>query len=208
MSKQLLIELFTFTPTSQFLSEAKTNSNGKFMLTGKLQEAGVVNANRRVYELKTLQREVEKYQQAIKENRAVGELDHPESSVINLKNVSHCIRKTWWDGSNLYGDIEILPTPSGNIAKALIMAGVTLGISSRALGTTEPLGEGTVKVGDDLELIGWDIVSTPSTPGAYVAPKSKIQESYNPGLELKYDTKINSLIRDILCDQTGTCCLR
>jgi hypothetical protein len=142
------------------------------------------------------------------ENRALGELDHPESSVINLKNVSHNILKLWWEDKNLYGDIEILPTPSGNILKQLFANNITVGISSRAMGTVSPIGEGLVQVEDDLELICWDFVSTPSTFGAYVRPVSGINESYSPsnGNLNKYN-RANRMVSDIICSMSGVCCI-
>ena len=140
----------------------------------------------------------------VKEKRALGELDHPESSVINLQNVSHNVVKCWWDGDDVMGDVEILPTPAGNILKALFGSGITIGISSRGMGSvSDNLSEGTVEVQDDYDLLCFDFVSTPSTQGAFLSPKGlnegKIQIS-----PYKY-TNINNIIRDIICDNTGTC---
>jgi hypothetical protein len=206
MSKQVLIEYFSFTPSSQSLREAKLSPNKNLMVTGVVQRAEAKNQNGRVYPKETLDREVEKYINGpIAENRALGELDHPDSQIINLKNVSHNIKRLWWEGDDLLGDIEILPTPSGNILKELFINNITVGISSRGMGSVKPLGEGTVEVQDDFELLCWDFVSTPSTQGAFM----RIAEGVTPGLN-KYSkySKINSLVSEIICSQTGVCCIR
>jgi len=177
------------------------------LVSGLVQRCNEKNANGRIYPYETLYKQVEKYMQGpIAENRALGELDHPESSVINLKNVSHNIVKLWWDGNDLYGDIEILPTPSGNILNQLFKNGITVGISSRAMGSVTPIGEGTVKVEDDLDLICWDFVSTPSTYGAYVRPVGGLREGFDRSTA-QPTNKINQLISDIICSQSGVCCL-
>jgi len=143
----------------------------------------------------------------VAENRAMGELDHPESSVINLQNVSHTIKRCWWEGDSVMGDVEVLNTPAGNILKALFASGITVGISSRGMGSvSENLSEGTVEVQDDFELLCWDFVSTPSTHGAFMTPKISINinEGKNQLPEYKY-TNVNNIIRDIVCDNTGMC---
>jgi len=207
MSKQLLIEYQAFQPLQQSLTEAKRLANGNMIVSGLVQACDKPNANKRIYPYEILREQVEKYLLGpIKENRALGELDHPESSVINLKNVSHNILRLWWDGKDLYGDIEILPTPSGNILRELFKNNITVGISSRAMGSVKPIGEGLVQVEDDLDLICWDFVSTPSTYGAYVRPVGGLRE----GLDMtigKPTNKINQLISDIICSQSGVCCL-
>ena len=136
----------------------------------------------------------------------MGELDHPESSVINLQNVSHTVKKCWWDGDDVIGDVEILTTPAGNILKALFAAGITVGISSRGMGSVEEnINEGTVTVQDDFELLCWDFVSTPSTHGAFMEVKNRgLQEAKVKQQIYKY-TNVNNIIRDILCDNTGVC---
>ena len=140
----------------------------------------------------------------VAEKRALGELDHPESSVINLQNVSHNVMKCWWEGDDVMGDVEILPTPAGNILKALFASGITIGISSRGMGSvSENLSEGTVEVQDDFELLCFDFVSTPSTHGAFLSPKG-LNEGKIQNPEYKY-TKVNNIIRDIICDNTGVC---
>jgi len=142
------------------------------ILSGKIQEADVKNGNGRKYPEKILRREIEKYQDVIRDHRALGELDHPESSVINLKNTSHIILKTWWDGPAVMAKIKVLPTPSGQILKSLVESGVKLGISSRGLGSTHQMG-GVTMVDDDFQLICFDMVSEPSTPNAYMMKEAK-----------------------------------
>jgi len=205
MSKSLLIEYALFTPKSTVLTEGKGDRN--LMVEGVIQRADAKNQNGRVYPKSILEREVEKYIDGpVSENRALGELDHPESMVINLKNVSHNIKKLWWNGDDLMGKIEILPTPSGNILKELFLNKITVGISSRGIGSVQPLGEGTVEVQDDFELLCWDFVSTPSTQGAFMTPTG-LSEGYKPQHNNKY-SKINTLISDIICSQSGVCCIR
>jgi hypothetical protein len=204
MSKELLIErVSTFTLTPQLLQESAVKNNGRLIVEGVVQRANAKNGNGRVYPKDTLEREIDKYKATyIKENRALGELDHPESPIINLKNVCHNILDLWWDGDDVMGKIEILPTPSGNILKALLIAGITVGISSRAMGSVKQIGE-TVEVQDDLELVCWDFVSTPSTQGAFM---EIVSESLNPNA-IKADKyqKINELITEILCNRAGFC---
>ncbi len=132
----------------------------------------------------------------------MGELDHPESSVINLKNVSHNIKDMWWDGDNVMGKIEILPTPSGNILKALIDSGVTVGVSSRGMGSLQER-DGVLEVQDDFELLCWDFVSTPSNPGSYM---QLVREGIEMPSQDKY-VKVNSVLREIICANTCLCSL-
>lgn len=210
MSKQVLIEYITFQPQPQQLHEARMGGGKNLVVSGKMQSANKPNANRRIYSKEILEREVDKYVKGpVAENRALGELDHPESSIINLKNVSHNIRRVWWDGDDLYGEFEILPTPSGNILRELFLNNINVGVSSRALGSVSPLGEGLVQVEEDLELICWDFVSTPSTYGAYVKPVG-LNESFNAESIVnttKY-SKVNELVSQIICEQAGVCCIR
>jgi hypothetical protein len=207
MNKQLLIEYSAFQPTQQSLNEAKRLSNGNMVVSGLVQACDKPNANRRIYPYQTLFEQVTKYIAGpIAENRALGELDHPESSIINLKNVSHNIVNLYWNGKDLYGDIEILPTPSGNILKELFKNNITVGISSRAMGSVTPIGEGLVQVEDDLDLICWDFVSTPSTYGAYMKPVGGLRESVDYNIT-RPTSRINQLISDIICSQSGVCCL-
>jgi hypothetical protein len=205
MSKSLLIEYALFTPKSAVLTEGKGDRN--LMVEGVIQRADAKNQNGRVYPKSILEREVERYIDGpVSENRALGELDHPESMVINLKNVSHNIKKLWWNGDDLMGKVEVLPTPSGNILRELFLNKITVGISSRGMGSVQPLGEGTVEVQDDFELLCWDFVSTPSTQGAFMTPTG-LSEGYKPQHTSKY-SKINTLVSDIICSQSGVCCIR
>jgi hypothetical protein len=172
--KGLLIE------TKLFEAKVQEDEGGRTLVKGVLQRAGAENQNGRVYPKPILEREAKKYETFIKERRALGELDHPDSTVINLKNVSHNIREIWWDGDDLCGTVEVLSTPSGNILKELLKAGILLGISSRGMGSTKPLGGNKVEVSEDFELIGWDFVSNPSTHGAFMVP---VNESVNRSLQ-------------------------
>jgi hypothetical protein len=174
MNKGLLIE------TQLFEGKVHEDASGRVLVNGVLQRAGAENQNGRVYPKSILEREAKKYEQLIKERRALGELDHPDSSVINLKNVSHNIREIHWEGDDLVGTVEILPTPSGNILKELLNAGILLGISSRGMGSTKPVGGNKVEVQEDFELVGWDFVSNPSTHGAFMRP---MNESVNKKLQ-------------------------
>jgi len=147
--------------------EKKFVADGGMILSGKLQEAEVQNGNGRIYPHNILVREVTNYQKVIKERRSVGELDHPEDSVVNLRNASHMVTDVWWDNQSVMGMIKVLDTPSGNILRSLVDSGVQLGISSRGLGSVSE-GNNSVTVNDDFQLICFDIVSEPSTPGAYM----------------------------------------
>ena len=203
--KKLIVDYLPFEIQPDQINESMKENNGKLVVRGVLQRAEAKNQNGRVYPREILDREVQAYMDGpVKENRAMGELDHPESSVINLQNVSHTIKKVWWDGDDVMGDVEVLTTPAGNILKALFAAGITVGISSRGMGSvSENLAEGTVTVEDDFELLCWDFVSTPSTHGAFMAPKG-LNEGKIQIPEFKY-TNVNNIIRDIVCDNTGTC---
>lgn len=197
--KQVLIETQLFTPKPIKLTEG-TTPNGNLIVEGILATVEVKNGNGRYYARRLWEREMDKYMQSINENRALGELDHPESSIINLKNVSHNIRKVWWDGDNIVGKIEILPTPSGNILKALIESNIMVGVSSRGMGSLEQRGN-VMEVQDDFELLCWDFVSTPSNPGSWMYQS----KSLNEGLVHSHDyQKINSIVTEILC-ANGSC---
>ena len=205
--KELLIErITTFNITPTMLEESVKNNGGRLIVQGLVQRAEAKNGNGRVYPKDTLEREVQKYKDTyIKENRALGELDHPESPIINLKNVCHNIKDLWWDKDDVMGKIEVLPTPSGNILKALLIAGITIGISSRGMGSVKQIGE-TVEVQPDFELLCWDFVSTPSTQGAFmeIVSESKQYQQYNKEQQKKLD-KINELVTEILCNRAGFC---
>tara|TARA_R110002072_G_scaffold34721_2_gene103548 strand:+ start:3903 stop:4517 length:615 start_codon:yes stop_codon:yes gene_type:complete len=200
MGKQLLREYYALCDggvCQDMLTEQekKLMADGKkFFMTGCMQKFDTPNGNGRVYKKKILQREVENYWKLVKERRALGELDHPEDSVINLKNASHLVTDMWWDGEALMGKVEVLDTPSGSILKKLAQNGVTLGISSRGLGSTREERGNTI-VEDDFQLICFDFVSEPSTPGAFM-----MKESKNPNIFTKAD-KINRIMNDILRDK-------
>ena len=200
----LLTEYRPFKVDKQ-LVEASIRKNKPLLVTGVLQRANAKNQNERVYPKDILAREMRSYMEGpVREKRALGELDHPESSVINLQNVSHNVVKCWWEGDDVMGDVEILPTPAGNILKALFASGITIGISSRGMGSvSENMNEGTVEVQDDYDLLCFDFVSTPSTHGAFLSPKG-LQEGKIQKSNFKYNN-VNNIIRDIICDNTGMC---
>ena len=192
--KNLLIE------TKLFEGKVEEDAGGRTIVKGVLQRAGAENQNGRVYPRPTLMREAQKYEQLIKERRALGELDHPDSTVINLKNVSHNVREIHWEGDDLCGTVEILATPSGNILKELLKAGILLGISSRGMGSTKQMEGNKVEVQEDFELIGWDFVSNPSTHGAFMVP---VNESVTKqiGTDVCGDyCKAQDLMREIITE--------
>ena len=198
MNKSLLIEVNTFKVNPLQLTENVNKKTGNLMVEGVLATAEVKNGNGRYYSKGLWDREMDKYNELIQERRSMGELDHPESSVINLQNVSHLISEYWWDGDNVMGKIEILSTPSGNILKELIKAGVTVGVSSRGMGSLEQNGS-VMEVQDDFELLCWDFVSTPSNPGSYMHTLKEGKENYT------YDyTNVNKIVHEILCSK-GSC---
>ena len=171
MGKQLLVEYTTFEVSPQQINESLNKNGGRLIVSGVLQRAEAKNQNGRVYPKETLMREAEKYaDEFIREKRALGELDHPDSSVVNLNNVSHNVLDMDWKGNDLVGTVEVLGTPSGNILKELFKSGIRLGISSRGMGSVKEVfseGEGTLQVQPDFELIAFDFVSNPSTHGAF-----------------------------------------
>ena len=198
MSKQLLIETHTFHISPSQLNENVNKENGNLIVEGILATAEVKNGNGRYYAKELWNREMDKYKDLVDQRRSMGELDHPESTVINLKNVSHLINDFWWDGDNVMGKIEILPTPSGNILKELIKNGVSVGVSSRGMGSLEPNGS-VMEVQDDFELLCWDFVSTPSNPGSYMHVLKEGKE------QITFDyTKVNQILHEILCSK-GNC---
>ena len=170
---------------------------GGMMLSGKLQEADVQNGNGRVYPFQTLMREVKTYQKLVKENRALGELDHPDDSVINLRNASHMVTSVWMEEKNVMGKVKVLDTPSGKILRSLVESGVKLGISSRGMGSVSE-GNGSTMVEDDFQLICFDFVSEPSTPGAFMVKEVKDLRESN--IFTKAD-KINRLLNEVLEDE-------
>jgi hypothetical protein len=202
--KELLIErINNFTLTPQMLQESVKQNNGRLVVQGVVQRADAKNGNGRVYPKDTLEREIQKYKDTyIKENRALGELDHPESPIINLKNVCHNVKDVWWDGDDVMAKIEILTTPSGNILKELLLNGITVGISSRGMGSVKQIGE-TVEVQEDFELLCWDFVSTPSTQGAFMEVMNESKQYTQPNTQKL--NKINELVTEILCNRAGFC---
>jgi len=172
--------------------EKRRAKNGVVFLSGKLQEADVKNGNGRKYPQVILEREVKKYLNLVKERRALGELDHPEDSIINLKNVSHLVTDVWWDGPCVMGKIEVLNTPTGKVLQELINSNIKTGISSRGLGSVREEAGATI-VEDDFQLICFDIVSEPSTPNAFMLKEWRENKSSNPKTE-----KINQALNDIL----------
>ena len=196
--KSLLVETRLIDISSQFLTEGRKGSNGNPLVETILTTVEEKNGNGRYYSKELWDREIEKYGTLVVERRALGELDHPDSQIINLKNVSHNITKVWWDDNKIMGILEILPTPSGNIVKALIESGIKVGVSSRGMGSLKQVGE-VLEVQDDFDLLGWDIVSTPSNPNSWMAPLSEgLATPINPY------SKVNSMITDILC-ANGSC---
>jgi hypothetical protein len=186
--------LVEYTPFKSVLRESKERP-GVFEVEGVMQRAGAQNQNGRVYDKKVLLREVSKYMENfVKVGNAYGELDHPESAIVSLKNASHVVKDLWWDGDDLCGRVELLNTPSGNIVKEIIKSGHTIGISSRGTGSVKPTNEGHLEVQDDFELVCWDFVSNPSTHGAFMNPISLNEHAAKQG---KYD-KLHNILGDIL----------
>jgi tRNA uridine 5-carbamoylmethylation protein Kti12 len=170
-------------------------ANGAMYLSGRIQTCEKKNGNGRIYPCNVLKREIKKYEEVVKDNRALGELDHPDDSVINLRNVSHLITDVWWEGNDVIGKITILNTPAGKVVKDLVNSGVKLGISSRGMGSVqEQMGASMVQ--EDFELICFDIVSEPSTPNAFIYPDKK---SKNITASI-YEKKINENKTEIIGD--------
>ena len=188
---QLLVDVTPFKPT---LREAKGRP-GVFEVEGVMQRATAENQNGRVYSKELLQREAKKYmEEFVKRGNAFGELDHPETPVVSLKNASHIVKDLYWKGDDLMGKVELLNTPAGNIVKEIIKAGHTIGISSRGTGSVQQTNEGTLEVQPDFELVCWDFVSNPSTHGAFMNPVS-----LNEGkVKVSKYTNLDSIINDIL----------
>ena len=203
--KQLIVDYLPFDIQADQITEAMKENNGKLVVKGVLQRAEAKNQNGRVYPREILMRESKRYDENfVKQNRALGELDHPDSSVVNLTNVSHNITEMHFEGDNLLGTVEILTTPSGNILKELFKNGIKLGISSRGLGSVEQVreanGDDVTKVGDDFELIAFDFVSNPSTHGAFLSPTNEGKLHEGVGTRdgvCCHDCKIENIINDI-----------
>ena len=202
MSKYLLREYYELCEggiCQDLLTEAEkrmVNEQGAVFLTGIIQCADQKNGNGRVYPESVLRREVENYKKIINENRALGELDHPDDSVVNLRNVSHMVTDCWWDGNRVMGKLKALDTPSGNILKSLAQSGVSLGISSRGMGSVHESNGNTI-VEDDFQLICFDIVSEPSTTNAYLSLSENRQRKLQNEAWTKAD-RINRALNNIL----------
>lgn len=188
---QLLVDV---TPFKSVLKESKTKP-GTFEVEGVMQRATSENQNGRVYSKAILEREAKKYVTEFVDNgNAFGELDHPESPVVSLKNASHIVKELYWKGNDLMGKVELLNTPAGNIVKEIIRAGHTIGISSRGTGSVNQTNEGTLEVQPDFELVCWDFVSNPSTHGAFMNPVA-LQEGK---IKVSKYTNLEGIINDIL----------
>ena len=210
--RQLIVDYIPFDIKPSQINESMKENDGKLIVSGILQRANAENQNGRIYPKEILVREANKYNKTfISERRAMGELDHPESSVVNLANVSHNIREMKWENDDLVGTVEVLPTPAGNILKELFKSGIKLGISSRGMGSVEAIdedegGKQTVAVQPDFELIAFDFVSNPSTQGAFLHPTN--EGVINESVEYRVDErnpnecgqwcKVESIANDII----------
>ena len=189
---QLLVDVTPFRPT---LRESKSRP-GVFEVEGVMQRASAENQNGRVYKKEILQREAKKYMdEFVKRGNAFGELDHPESPVVSLKNASHIVKDLYWKGDDLMGKVELLNTPAGNIVKEIIKAGHTIGISSRGTGSVQQTNEGTLEVQPDFELVCWDFVSNPSTHGAFMNPVALNEAKQKASKYSNLDNIINDILR-------------
>ena len=201
--RQLIVDYLPFEIKQEQITESMKENNGKLIVRGVLQRAEAKNQNGRIYPREVLVREAKKYhKEFIKQSRAMGELDHPESSVVNLANVSHNIKEMHWEGDNLLGTVEVLGTPSGNILTELFKSGIKLGISSRGMGSVETVseagGEPSQEVQPDFELIAFDFVSNPSTHGAFMHPIKEGVEKQPEGRTCGRYCKVESIINDII----------
>lgn len=195
--RQLLVEYIPFDVNPSLIQES-INHNTPLIVSGILQRAGVKNQNGRIYPKPILTREISRYLTEVQERRALGELDHPDSTVVNLGNTSHLIRDIHWENDDVVGQIEILSTPSGNILKELFRAGIKLGISSRGLGSVRKIDETTVEVDEDFSLVCFDFVSNPSTQGGWMSPVQKLHENTIFEKNVGKYYKLNKLITEIL----------
>ena len=204
--KQLIVDYIPFEITPQQINESMSTNDGKLIVKGVLQRAEAKNQNGRVYPKELLMREAKKYtENFIQQKRALGELDHPDSSVVNLQNASHNVMEMHFNGNDLVGTVEVLGTPSGNILKELFKSGIKLGISSRGLGSVETIGEsGAQEVQPDFELIAFDFVSNPSTHGAFLSPMNESvdkTQQYEQRPDCGIWCKTEQLIHDIITEK-------
>ena len=187
--------LINYTPSKFTLTESKMKP-GVFEVSGIMQRAGAKNQNGRIYKREILEQEVQNYiENFVKVGNAYGELDHPESAIVSLKNASHVVKELWWEGDDLMGKLELLNTPSGNIVKEIVRGGHTIGISSRGTGSVTQTNEGTLMVQPDFELVCWDFVSNPSTQGAFMNAISLNEGKQSVGKYDKLDSIINNILR-------------
>jgi Prohead core protein protease. len=215
-SKKLIVDWIPFNPSKNIITEATGGEPMK--VKGVLQRAEAKNQNGRVYPKDVLKEEAKRYKKdRVKENRALGELDHPDSEVVNLQNASHKVTSMEWNGNDLVGEVQVLTTPSGNILQELFRNNVNVGISSRGLGSVKESADGTLIVGEDFELIAFDFVSNPSTHGAFMEPE-KITENSDPQLikEAKQaqerkdvwdpvESRVSEIISEMNCNFRGKC---
>jgi hypothetical protein len=204
--KQLIVDYIPFEITPQQINESMSTNDGKLIVKGVLQRAEAKNQNGRVYPKELLMREAKKYtENFIQQKRALGELDHPDSSVVNLQNASHNVMEMHFNGNDLVGTVEVLGTPSGNILKELFKSGIKLGISSRGLGSVETIGEkGAQEVQPDFELIAFDFVSNPSTHGAFLSPMNESvdkTQQYEQRPDCGIWCRTEQLIHDIITEK-------
>jgi hypothetical protein len=196
-SLTLMTEWTPLSYTAEMIKESREHNDGKILLKGILQKSDTLNQNGRVYPRSILEREVRNYQKFIQENRALGECDHPDSSVVELKNASHIVREAQMNGDVCYGVIELLNTPSGQILQSLVESGVTLGISSRGVGTTRSEG-GNQIVQEDFQLICFDMVSEPSTPGAFMMNEGKVISQDDLNKTFTQTDRVDRIFNEIL----------
>jgi hypothetical protein len=194
---KLLTEWMPWQYSKEMIEESKQQNEGRLLMKGVLQKADTLNQNGRIYPQVILDREVRNYQKFIAESRALGECDHPDSSVVELKNASHIVREAYMDGDTCYGLVELLDTPSGKILQSLVESGVTLGISSRGVGSTKRQGDTDV-VQDDFQLICWDFVSEPSTPGAFMMKEGLAIREKDLDKVFNKSDRVHRLFNDIL----------
>ena len=181
--KYVLQEFMNLDYSDELLTEEEREGNKSgihLVLAGKIQAAGKKNGNGRIYPRPILEREMKNYEKLVKEGRAIGELDHPDSSVVELKNASHLVTEVWWKGDDVMGKMKILNTPAGKIAKDLVKGGVQEG--------------STTMVEDDFQLLCFDLVSEPSTSGAYLVAEGKVNT------HLTKADRINRALNDVLGD--------
>jgi len=198
--QKLLREWSPFDYDTSMIKESRLSNDGKIVLRGVLQRAETLNQNGRIYPRAILERELRNYQKFIRERRALGECDHPDSSVVELKNASHIVTKAWMEGDDVYGDVELLDTPAGKILQSLVESGVTLGISSRGVGSTKRDGDRQI-VQEDFQLICWDFVSEPSTPGAFMMREGReltLEEQKKFRDQFRKDDRVDRIFNEIL----------